>query len=248
VRFLIAIEPEISKRKEREELLVGFGSTVSHQLKNMLNTTGLLASLLQTSDHLDEQEHRYAEMILKSNQDMAAFISDLMELSRSQETSTDALEPFDLRGKIERIVSSQRNLHPHISFDVEYPDRPVLLRASRSLAYQVFINVIANAAEYSNPADGRVSIRISAANGQFIFTCADNGIGIPAEDQPKIFTQFFRASNAQGHKKGGTGLGLAIVKMICDKVGWSVSFTSSPGLGTAFTIVGACATGAPGKA
>ena len=58
------------------------------------------------------------------------------------------------------------------------------------------------------------------------FSCENNGIGIPVEDQPKIFSRFFRASNAAAIKEKGTGLGLYIVKMICGSFGWRASFKS----------------------
>ena len=70
----------------------------------------------------------------------------------------------------------------------------------------------------------------------YIFSCKDNCIGIPLEDQSKIFSRMFRASNARLMKENGTGLGLFIVKTIASGLGWSVSFQSVPGVGTTFFV------------
>jgi len=236
VRFLVAIAPEISKRKEVEEIQRGFSSVVSHQIRNMLCATTLLTDLLQMSTHLDAEERHVADMLHQSNDDMVKFINDLMIVTRAEQTGEMVHAPFDLAREIALIIENEQRVYPGIRYLYIQPIEPVTFDTSKSFALQVFSNIIANASEYSDPKAGKVEVRLQQANGAYVFTCIDNGIGIPIEDQPKIFSKLFRARNANTAKPTGTGLGLAIVKMIADKLGWDVSFSSAAGAGATFVV------------
>lgn len=100
---------------------------------------------------------------------------------------------------------------------------------------QVIQNIIANAIEYS-PRGGTVAVRLARVGGACVLTCEDHGIGIPEADQAKVFQRFFRASNAQEAKLDGSGLGLYIAKTICDELGFDISFKSTVGQGSEFTV------------
>ena len=125
-----------------------------------------------------------------------------------------------------------------MSFAFSKREGSYALTSYGSLVSQVLTNIIFNAAEYSDPAMGVVEISLAFIDGVYLFSCKDNGIGIPAEDQKSIFSKFFRAPNAMQVKAKGTGLGLFLVKMIADNLGWGVSFESPAenGRGTIFYL------------
>jgi two-component system phosphate regulon sensor histidine kinase PhoR len=126
---------------------------------------------------------------------------------------------------IDVVIEDVKKKNPKVSFSFE-KERPVLISSNKSLAIQIFSNLISNAAEYSDKTAGNVHTILKNEGLYCIFSVENNGSGIPIEDQSKIFSKFFRASNAPEIKKSGTGLGLFIVKMICDNFGWQIWFQS----------------------
>ena len=99
----------------------------------------------------------------------------------------------------------------------------------------VVSNLISNAVKYT-PDGGTVKVSYQVDVSQLVISVADNGIGVPLEDQERLFTRFFRANNARDAVIKGTGLGLYIAKKSLDILGGEISFTSTPGQGTIFTI------------
>ena len=96
-------------------------------------------------------------------------------------------------------------------------------------------NLVDNAVKYT-PAGGHIRVRYAAADGQVCLEVADDGIGIPARDLPRIFERFYRVDKARSREMGGTGLGLAIVKHLAQVMKGGVRAASAPGRGTTFTV------------
>lgn len=103
------------------------------------------------------------------------------------------------------------------------------------MIYELFYNLIDNAIKY-NKAGGKVEVVI-AQTGEIKITVADNGIGIPAEEQQRIFERFYRVDKSRSKRSGGTGLGLAIVKHVVLAYAGQIHVVSEPGKGTEFQIV-----------
>ena len=104
------------------------------------------------------------------------------------------------------------------------------------LLRMVFQNLLSNAVKYT-PEGGKLGVKITSRGSELHITVADSGLGIPKNQQDKIFTKLFRADNARKLETKGTGLGLYIVKMIVEEFGGSVSFSSEPNAGTTFKVV-----------
>lgn len=233
------------KQKKLEETLVrahvqsemeksNFITTVGHQLRNALTSTGWSLEVLMGTPELPDAQKDLLHAAYESNANLTALVNDLITLSRVGSGKMPADE-FDLGEEVSAIVALQKRRHPDRSF-IWKQEGGFPLRVNKSLARQVFENIIANAAEYSNPKTGVVTVSLVQEGGEYLFSCSDNGIGIPKKDQQKIFSRFFRASNAVAEKETGTGLGLFIVKMIADAFGWRVSFESTEGKGTTFFV------------
>lgn len=234
VKFFIGIEPNITDRKKKEQFRDEFISIVSHQLKNPLASIRWILDLLQKDEGLTTKQRQSLEDIYRFNLNLIDLINDLLVVSRMGKLETNK-ETIDLAQVIKRVIEEAKRQHPTISFSVS-SDGTAPLYANKILVLQIFINIIANAAEYCNKNSGQVVVKLFKEDGYYIFSCKDNGIGIPPEDQDKIFSKAFRASNAKQAKENGTGLGLFIVKMIADSFDWKVSFESMVGNGTIFFV------------
>jgi signal transduction histidine kinase len=99
---------------------------------------------------------------------------------------------------------------------------------------QVLMNLVSNAIKFTDA--GSVSIRASAADGSFLVTVSDTGVGIAPEDQERIFGEFQQVDSSSTRKKGGTGLGLAIAKRIVELHGGRIRVDSTPGQGSTFAF------------
>jgi signal transduction histidine kinase len=113
--------------------------------------------------------------------------------------------------------------------------REVAVEGDRARLKQVVVNLLDNAIKYT-PNGGKISLTVSALNGRAVLEVADNGIGIPAAAQPRIFERFFRVDSARSREMGGAGLGLSIVKSICLAHNGRVNFQSSEGSGSSFMV------------
>jgi signal transduction histidine kinase len=100
---------------------------------------------------------------------------------------------------------------------------------------RVIVNLVNNAVKYT-PRGGTVTVSLEASDDWAVFTCADTGLGISEEDQTRLFSEFFRSTNAQARAKPGTGLGLAIVKRTVERHGGRVEVESELGVGTTFRV------------
>ena len=138
------------------------------------------------------------------------------------------LAPFDLREFCQQIVSGHWQCQ-RLRFECAAGLYPIM--ADASVLHRAIENVLSNALKYS---DHRVHLTLKAAVGGYLLETKDRGIGIPLEDQPTIFTPFFRASNTGN--RPGHGLGLSLARNSLEQHGARISFVSRPGTGTTFTI------------
>lgn len=120
--------------------------------------------------------------------------------------------------------------------DTSLPDRPVIVRGDAEMLERVVINLVSNAVKFT-PGEGRVEVRLAASDGHVGLDVADTGIGIPVEDQDRLFSRFFRSSEAQRRAIPGTGLGLSITRTIVEQHGGTVTLDSAIGSGTTVSVV-----------
>jgi signal transduction histidine kinase len=112
---------------------------------------------------------------------------------------------------------------------------PIILNGDDEMLKRMLLNLLDNAVKYT-PAGGEISIALGSQNGNALIIVSDTGIGIPAEDQPRIFDRFYRVDKARSRALGGAGLGLSIARWIVEGHGGSLSVQSAPGRGSAFTV------------
>ena len=144
-----------------------------------------------------------------------------MELAQVITLVSQSMRPL-LEGK-------QQKLQTHVDAGL-----PAVL-ADRDRVVQVLTNLVSNAHKYTQ-AGGEIDVRACARDGMVAVEVQDNGMGIPPEDVPKLFTRFFRVDSSLTREIGGTGLGLSIVRSIVEMQGGTVSVDSTPGQGSTFAF------------
>jgi len=161
---------------------------------------------------------------------MLKLISDMLKLSELEhEQSIDPVDVslLDVLNEISETMAATIN-EKAITFEVIGDGK---VTAEQSHVYELAKNLIENAIRYNNQG-GTVSVYIGG--GKLIIS--DNGIGIPPEEQTRIFERFYRIEKSRSEKNGGTGLGLSIAKHICALYGWELSLKSKQGVGTEVTV------------
>jgi len=228
----------VQREKELSEMKSKFVSTASHEFRTPLATMLSSAELLEHySNSLGQDEKRnLLQTIQASAKRMSEMIDDVLTLGRAESGVLKLnVGPTNLRELCNRVVSEFRiaqGRHHVITLDDRF-DRLEALMDERLLRH-ILNNLLSNAVKYSPPGS-EVTFSLERREEKAAIEIQDRGIGIPPEDQPRMFESFHRASNVEN--RPGTGLGLAIVKKAVELHGGEISLKSAVGAGTRFTVV-----------
>lgn len=226
IQFIIGIEPFFGvKQEEKEQMHDKMVSVVGHQLRNPLMVVSwALELLLNDRSFTRIQRHKIRE-VYEKNHELISLVTDLLTFIRGAQYALQQGK-VDLSEEIKGIIQNVKQRNPEVSFRFEKAEGEFLLLTNKSLANQVFSNIIFNAAEYADRKSGEVIISLERNDNFYLFSSENNGAAISKKDQDKIFAPFFRAKYAQKIKKKGVGIGLFIVKTIADGLGWALTFKS----------------------
>ena len=225
--------------RELDQLRADFVATVSHELRTPLTSIGGYAELLADGEAgpLRDQQQEWVAVIDRNTRRLLTLIEDLLTLSRIEAGRfTSELRPIELGGLLEGSVQAIRPAsaarEQELVADI---DDPGLVEADAVQLDRAVLNLLSNAVKFT-PVGGRVTITARQKDGAAVIAVADTGIGIPPEEQPRLFTRFFRSSTATERAIQGTGLGLVIVKNIVDQHGGEIAVESAAGEGTTVTV------------
>ena len=168
---------------------------------------------------------------------LQSLIHDLLDLARIEsQPARRPAEPMELASCVAaRLEDHQRVADAKgVSLGLA-ADAEVVVSAAPDDVQQIIDNLVNNAINYT-PAEGSITVTVSAEDGFGVIAVQDTGIGISREDQARIFERFYRADRARARSAGGTGLGLAIVKHIAQSFGGAVEVTSQLGQGSTFRV------------
>jgi len=177
------------------------------------------------------------DIIAKSQQDIVGIVNDLVTLTQvGFRYEKSNVKPVDVRTLVAKSLDYLAEIIRGKKLTVNIrATGNTLVPMNEFMVGKAIDNVIDNAVAYSNDG-GKIAIEIGGTDKELTLTITDRGIGIPKEDQPSIFQQFFRAKNAVAKKNVGTGLGLFITKTIIEGHGGRVWFTSTENQGSSFSI------------
>ena len=169
---------------------------------------------------------------------LRSLINDILTLSRLDEPSLSdgPTTPVELLSVVERIRDRLAPLAEEAGITLTATGEPLAIEGSEPLLEHAVANLMENALRYNEPG-GTVDVSVlSADDGCALVRVADTGIGIPEEDQPKVFERFYRADKSRSKETGGTGLGLAITKSVVLRHKGTIKVYSRENEGTTFTV------------
>jgi PAS domain S-box-containing protein len=232
-----ALRHALEQERELNELKSRFISMTSHEFRTPLTTILSSAELIQIygARWSDERKQVHFGRIRSAVRNMTRLLDDILILGRGEAGRlTFAPAPLDLAQFCGSLIE-ELQLGVGAGYTLEFTSAGECgaVHMDEKLLRHILGNLLSNALKYS-PAGGRVRLALHCAGGQATFTVQDQGIGIPADAQPRLFETFHRAHNVGAIP--GTGLGLAIVKKSVDLHGGAITFVSAEGKGTTFTI------------
>lgn len=218
-----------------------FVRTVTHELRAPVSSAQSLTRVLLQgmSGDVNRQQREILSRVEARLNALMELINDLLALAASKTVELQesprplALLPI-LQHEVETLAQEAREKQIRLEF--EAPSQELVVRATADGLTQIFRNLIGNAIKYTPPG-GRVEVRVVAQPLRTEITVRDTGIGIPAEEMPRLWEEFFRASNARRSGIVGTGLGLSIVKRLVERFDGVISVHSVEGKGTTFTVI-----------
>lgn len=226
------------KERELNELKSRFVSMASHEFRTPLSTILSSADLVEAYTREDQQDKRlrHTNRIKASVSNLIGILNDFLSLSKLEEGKV-GIQPmaFSLNEFVHETLDEMSGvLKSGQSIRSQLPDTDIELYTDKKILKNIFFNLLSNASKYSH-ADMPIDCRVQIQDGQLQVEIADQGIGIPKEEQALVFSRFFRAHNAENIP--GTGLGLNIVKRYVDLLRGSITFESETGKGTTFRCV-----------
>lgn len=210
---------------------------VSHELKTpIFNIQGYILTLLDGG--LDDQKinREYLKRTEKSINRMINIIRDLESITKL-ETGELELKPenFDIVRDVFELQDTNRSKYKiMLVFNRNY-DKPLMVNGDKKRILEVLNNLIVNSIHYGAKG-GKTTLSFEQLEDTILVSIADNGIGIPEEEIPRIFERFYRTDKSRSRDHGRTGPGLAIVKHIIEAHDQSITVKSEPGLGSRFSF------------
>ena len=219
-----------------------FLATMSHEIRTPLNAVLGLNELMLHSQ-LDSQQRRHAELIGSSGRLLLALINDILDVSRIEAGHLQlASAPFSLRPAAEGVVAlmRERAVSKGLALRLDFvPDQDAFLDGDAIRIQQILFNLVGNAIKFTDHGTVQVMVTVQPGAGRAAalrLDVSDTGIGIADSAMPTLFDRFTQADSTTMRRYGGSGLGLAITREIVQLMGGTITTTSTPGLGSRFTV------------
>ena len=240
-QFSLELKAANEQLQEMNRLKSRFVSMVSHEFRNPLTTISGFVQLLERhgDQWSQEKKRQYFQLMQGALKRLTALVDDVLVMGRigvgklKFEPAPLELDKF-CSSLVEEVKFSAQSQHQiDFAYTGTSSEAPERVQMDPNLLRHILNNLLSNAIKYS-PEGSPIRLTLSYQNNLAVFQVQDEGIGIPLEDQPRLFEPFHRAVNAG--KVSGTGLGLAIVKHCVELHGGEITLTSEVGVGTTFAI------------
>ena len=221
----------LSAAKARQD----FSANVSHELKTPLTAISGYAELIEAGMVDEEKQKHFIQEIRKNAQRLLSLINDIIRLSELDRTdSQSTFDKFELNEIVLECMEALDVNAKNRQVTLEYTGEKCNICGSKEMMRELTDNLVQNAIRYNKP-NGSVWVEVHGGD-QPRLVVKDNGIGIPADEQQRIFERFYRVDKSRSKATGGTGLGLAIVKHIVEIHDAKLSLESELGQGTTITV------------
>lgn len=239
IQGLILVVHDISQSRRYEELRKEFVANVSHELRTPLSVIkGFVETLRDGALAEPTRARQYLATIEKHTDQLSNLVSDLLELSRLESQPgpmrTTRLDVSSvLHRAIDLLMPAAQRKSQNLALSV-VADLPTVIGNADYLERAV-TNLVDNAIKYT-PEHGQITVSAQREDQLVCIEVADDGIGVPPDDLPRIFERFYRVDRSRSREMGGTGLGLSIVKHVAQAHGGSVEVSSIVGAGSVFRL------------
>jgi len=233
---IVATVEDVTEQSRIDTVRTDFVANLSHELKTPIGGIAALADAMV--DEKDPQVlSRFAERIVAESYRLSHTVDDLLDLSRIEFGGTENWEEVDVSLVVNEVTARMQHesTRTGVELRTECP-KGIFVKGDRSQLVSAVANLVENAIKYSG--DGKlVQLRVTVGDVSVSVEVIDEGIGIAAKDQQRIFERFYRVDRARSRSTGGSGLGLSIVRHVIANHGGTVSVMSEEGRGATFTVV-----------
>lgn len=235
--LVILLVEDRTEAKRLDETRRDFVENISHELKTPISAISLLSEALQVAIADPEQVAKFAKNLQRESKRLGSLVNKIIQLSR--------IQAGDLEGEIEVIDLGQLVLEAvelnqfqadsrNVRITLDAPEG-IFVKGDSGLLLMALKNLIENAVIYSDD-NSQVGVGVQVSDDFAEVIVTDKGIGIPVDQQERIFERFYRVDPSRSRDTGGTGLGLSIVKHAANNHGGEVTVFSRPNLGSTFTL------------
>ncbi len=236
VQGLVLLLLDVTEKQQQEQLRREFTANVSHELRTPLTAISGYAEIMAQGLVPAENMKPFAEKIYKEANRMITLIADIIQLSQLDENSGQfTREPVIMGDLLDEVVQRLQPLAQQKSVTLTAYAEPVTVPGVRQVLQEILYNLCENAIKY-NREGGSVKASVVQIGQHAVIKIVDNGIGIPLEEQPRVFERFYRVDKSHSRIIGGTGLGLSIVKHGVQLHHGEIELESQPGRGTTITV------------
>lgn len=231
-----ALREALENERKAKELYKSFITTVSHQFRTPVSIIDIIAQrfIRRADEFTPEIIIDKAKRMRNASRRLILLLESTANAERLDENGFQInRQPVDFSELVRNTCTYHQELHPELELVMDIPDSETFCYCDGILVEQILVNLLGNATKYS-PADKPIEVTTEEDENGFRCIVRDYGIGIPAEDTERIFTRFFRASNAS--HMAGTGLGLSLSRALAELHGGTLVFTSIEGQGTVFIL------------
>lgn len=233
----VVLTLDVTEREQREKLRREFSANVSHELKTPLTSISGFAELMSQGLVPPDKVREFSLDIQKECTRLTNLVEDIIDLSRLEEGGGDMTwEDIDLYTLCDDVLQSLEPVAKRQTVTLRLAGESLQVRSVYQVLREMIYNLCDNAIKY-NRSGGSVTVAVARSAGRASVTVADTGIGIPYEDQSRVFERFYRVDKSHSRAIGGTGLGLSIVKHAAALHGAEIKLQSQPEDGTVITVL-----------
>lgn len=233
----VVLTLDVTEREQREKLRREFSANVSHELKTPLTSISGFAELMSRGLVPADKVREFSLDIQKECTRLTNLVEDIIDLSRLEEGGGDMTwEDIDLYTLCGDVLQSLEPVAKRQAVTLRLAGESLQVRGVYQVLREMIYNLCDNAIKY-NRSGGSVTVTAARSAGRASVAVADTGIGIPYEDQSRVFERFYRVDKSHSRAIGGTGLGLSIVKHAAALHGAEIKLQSQPEDGTVITVL-----------
>lgn len=233
----VVLTLDVTEREQREKLRREFSANVSHELKTPLTSISGFAELMSQGLVPPDKVREFSLDIQKECTRLTNLVEDIIDLSRLEEGGGDMTwEDIDLYTLCDDVLQSLEPVAKRQTVTLRLAGESLQVRGVYQVLREMIYNLCDNAIKY-NRSGGSVTVAVARSAGRASVAVADTGIGIPYEDQSRVFERFYRVDKSHSRAIGGTGLGLSIVKHAAALHGAEIKLQSQPEDGTVITVL-----------